>query len=177
MYPVLRFAKELVKYRNAPLAPFETHVSQHICWPIDIDPWRELNNGRTLTVYDLGRIPLAQRTGLVSVLRRRRWGLTVAGSSLRYRRRVRVFDRIEMRSRLVGWDARFVYLEQSMWKRDGECASHALFRTAVTDASGIVAPAEVARELGLDPASPPLPDWITAWIDAEAARSWPPTRD
>ena len=78
-----------------------THVSHHYCLPWDIDLWRELNNGRTLTLYDLGRIPLAGRVGLIKVLRRERWGLTMAGASVRYRRRIRVFDRIEMRSRLV----------------------------------------------------------------------------
>ena len=65
MYPLIRFAKELVKFRNAPkLGPLDAHVSTHMCWPWDLDPWIELNNGRTLTLYDLGRIPLAVRTGL-----------------------------------------------------------------------------------------------------------------
>ena len=65
MYPVIRMAKEIVKFRNAPALPITgTHVSQHICWPWDIDLWMELNNGRTLTLFDLGRIPLAIRTGL-----------------------------------------------------------------------------------------------------------------
>jgi hypothetical protein len=40
--------------------------------------------------------------------------MAVAGNSLRYRRRVRAFHRLEMRSRLLGWDARFLYVEQSM---------------------------------------------------------------
>lgn len=55
MYPFVRFAKEALKYRNAPkLGLLETHVSYHRCWPWDLDPWIELNNGRTLTLYDLG---------------------------------------------------------------------------------------------------------------------------
>ena len=65
-----------------------THVSYHRCWPWDIDLWMELNNGRTLTFYDLGRIPLARRTGLVELLRKQRWGLTMAGASVRYRARI-----------------------------------------------------------------------------------------
>ncbi|TDA89988.1 thioesterase family protein, partial [Halomonas marinisediminis] len=97
----------------------------------------ELNNGRTLTLFDLGRIPLGQRAGLLALLKRERWGLTVAGSVVRYRRRVRMFDRIEMRSRLIGWDARFTYIEQIMLVR-GVVTSQAVLRTAVTDAKGIV---------------------------------------
>ena len=51
--------------RLPPLPVLGTHVSHHRCWPWDLDPWVELNNGRTLTLYDLGRIPMAQRTGLI----------------------------------------------------------------------------------------------------------------
>ncbi len=174
MYPLIRFAKEMLKFRNAPrLAPTGMHVSTHICWPWDLDPWIELNNGRTLTLFDLGRIPLAQRTGLIGLLRERGWGITVAGNSTRYRRRVRMFDRFTMISRTIGWDHRFIYMEQSMWKR-GDCCNHMLVRTAVTSPAGIVPPAEVMAALGHATDSPPLPGWVTAWIDADAARPWPP---
>ncbi|MDO6730653.1 acyl-CoA thioesterase [Marinovum sp. 2_MG-2023] len=175
MYPFIRMFKELLVFRNAPSLPLTgTHVSTHMCWPWDIDFWMELNNGRTLTLYDLGRIPLAQRTGLMAVLKRRKWGLTVAGSCTRYRRRIRPFERFEMRSRAVGIDHRFLYLEQSMWKANGECANHAMYRTAVTDRNGIVSPAEVLAELGHTEPLPGLPDHILAWIAAEDARPWPP---
>ena len=134
MYPFARMLFQILKHRSdAPLPPTGTHVSHHVCMPWDIDLWRELNNGRTLTLYDLGRIPLALRVGLGRVLWRNRWGLTMAGASVRYRRRIRMFERIEMRSRLICWDERFLYLEQSMWKRDDDCAGHVLYRSAVTD--------------------------------------------
>lgn len=174
MYPVLRMAYQVAVARKAPpLGLFDTHVSHHRCWPWDIDFWMELNNGRALTLFDLGRIPLAMRTGLVKVLKAQRWGLTIAGSAVRYRRRVRMFDRIEMHSRLVGWDHRFVYIDQVMVV-DGVATSQALLRSAVTDAKGIVPPDRVAAALGVDPVSPALPDWVQAWLTAEDARPWPP---
>ncbi len=174
MYPMIRLAKELLKHRGAPpLGLFDTHVSHHVCWPQDIDVWMELNNGRTLTLYDLGRCVLFQRTGVFAAMRARSWGGTVAGSSVRYRRRVRLFDRIEMRTRIVGWDARFFYVEQSMW-RQGDCTSHVLLRTAVVGADGMVAMAEAAAALGANPAGPVLPDWVQGWIGADAERPWPP---
>lgn len=174
MYPFVRMMKELLVHSRAEsLPPGGTHVSRHICWPWDLDLWMELNNGRTLTLFDLGRIPLGRRTGLVAALRARGWGLTVAGVSVRYRRRIRLFDRIEMRSRALGHDDRFLYVEQSIWKR-GDCTTHALLRMAVTSRAGIVAPGEVVAELGHDPAPGDLPDWVKAWIAADAERPWPP---
>ena len=174
MYPFIRMFKDLVLVRGAtPLGIYDTHVSHHICWPWDLDLWRELNNGRTLTLYDLGRIPLASRVGLIGALRRNRWGLTMAGVSVRYRRRVRMFDRVEMRSRCVGWDDKFIYLEQAMWKGD-DCANHALYRSAVTGRDGIVPPQQVIAALGQPVPQRPLPDWVQAWIAADAQRPWPP---
>lgn len=174
MYPFVRLAKEFFKFRNAsPLGLTDTHVSHHVCWPWDIDLWMELNNGRTLTIYDLARLPLAKRVGLIKALKDNNWGLTMAGASVRYRRRVLPFQRVEIRSRAVCWDDKFVYLEQSMW-RAGECCSHILYRSAVTDKTGIVSPTRVLDKVAPGSPAPEIPGWIAAWIEAEAARPWPP---
>lgn len=176
MYPFIRLAKEVLVNRNAPALPFfGTHVSRHICWPWDLDVWMEMNNGRTLTLYDLGRVPLASRVGLTKVMREHRWGLTMAGSSVRYRRRVRMFDQVTMHSRAIGWDDRFIYLLQSMWKK-GDCTSQLLIRAAVTDNNGIVSPRTVARAMGQSGDSPVMPDWVANWIKAEQSRPWPPEK-
>ena len=176
MYPFIRMAKEMWKFRNAaPLPLLGTHHSTHICWPWDLDLWNELNNGRTLTLYDLGRLPLSRRAGLDRVLRSHGWGITVAGNTTRYRRRVRAFDRLDMLSRCIGWDTRFVYMEQSMWQGD-DCTSQVIIRSAFVGKSGIVPPAQVIAALGQPLESPALPDWVQAWIAAENARPWPPQR-
>lgn len=178
MYPFIRMGWQFWRHRNdPPLAFTGTHVSEHVCWPWDLDFWRELNNGRALTLYDLGRLPMARRVGLIAVLRREGWGLTVAGSSTRYRRRVRAFDRITMKTRAAGWDARFLYMEQSMWRRDGECASHVLIRAAFTGPEGIVPPRRVAEAAGHDGPDIAPPRWVADWIEADAGRPWPPMQD
>lgn len=175
MYPFFRLALETWLARRAPpLGPMGTHVSHHRIWPWDLDPWVELNNGRTLTQYDLGRLPYAIRIGLVATLRRNRWRMTVAGVSVRYRRRVVAFQRVEMRTRALGWDSRFIYIEQSLWRGD-ECANQMLMRAAVLDSSGIVPPSRAMAAMGVAEA-PDLPDWVAAWIEAEAIRPWPPEK-
>jgi acyl-CoA thioesterase FadM len=179
MFPIFRLIKDLLKARRMPpLGLTDIHVSSHICWPWDLDIWMELNNGRAMTLYDLGRTMLAQRVGLIGALRKNRWGRTVAGSSVRFRRRIRGFERFEMRSRAVAWDDKFIYLEQSMWKKDGECASHVMLRTALTDKDGIVSPKRVLEAVGqADLASVEMPAWIDAWRAADAQRPWPPMQD
>lgn len=174
MYPLIRLANEMRLARKAPpIGPFTPHVSTHRCWPWDLDPWLELNNGRTLTIYDLGRLPMALRAGLIAVMRSQGWNITVAGNSTRYRRRIRVFQRVTMVTRMLGWDHRFFYVDQSLWHR-GNCCNQMLLRGAVTSDAGLVAPERLARAMGQPVRSPPLPDWVLAWIQADARRPWPP---
>ncbi len=176
MYPYARMFKELWKFRNAPaLTILEPHVSTHRVWPWDIDPWMELNNGRTLTLFDLGRIPMAKRMGFDTVAKAQRWGITVAGNSTRYRKRVTVFQKLTQVSRIIGWDHRFTYMEQSFWRGE-ECTASMLLRSGFTSKAGLVPPARVLEALGQPQESPELPAWVQGWIAADAGRVWPPLR-
>ena len=174
MYPLIRAAKELIKDRNAPPLPIlGTHVSWHRCWPQDIDVFMEMNNGRILTVLDLGRTLLAKRVGLLKALAKNGWSMTMAGSTVRYRKRIRPFVRFKVTHRCVGWDDKFFYLEHAIWIGE-DCATHALYRAAVTDKNGIVRPGTVFRSMGFEGDRPDLPQWAQNWVDADATRPWPP---
>lgn len=174
MYPFGRLIKDMILARNAPELPFlGTHVSYHRCWPQDIDGFLEMNNGRILTILDLGRTVLAKRVGLLKILRENRWGLTMAGTSVRYRKRIKPFVRFKMVSRAVGWDHRFFYIDQSIWIND-ECAVQALYRSAITDKNGIVAPQRAFDHINGNSTSPELPQWVHNWIEADNTRPWPP---
>ena len=174
MYPIVRLGKDFFIHRGAADLPvLGTHVSYHRCWPQDLDVFVEMNNGRILTILDLGRTILAKRTGLLRALRDNGWGLTMAGSSVRYRRRIRPFVRFRMVSRCVGWDDKFFYLDQTIWIGD-DCAAQALYRSAVTDKNGIVRPGTLFRAIDYQGERPELPAWVQAWIDADGVRVWPP---
>ncbi len=174
MYPFIRLAKTLFQNRNLSELPLsETHISHIRIWPWDIDPFLELNNGRVLTLMDLGRFGLLQRLSMPRLLKDNGWYGTVAGSAVRYRRRMTVFQKLELRTRIIGWDARFIYFEQAIW-RASECSAHAVIRVAITTGTGIVPTVEIARALNFPAHSPPLPDWVVAWSEAEKSRLWPP---
>jgi hypothetical protein len=59
-------------------------------------------------------------------------------------------------------------------KTRGECSSHILIRGAVTSKQGMIPPARVLEEMGVSEPSPPLPEFVTAWSEADAKRPWPP---
>lgn len=174
MYPYLRFGALVLRERRLPRKGlYDTHKMPMTCLPVDIDAFAEMNNGRILTLFDLGRFALSIRVGLFDVLKQQNWGLVVAGSTVRYRARITTFQRFEMRTRFLGWDDKFFYLEQAMWRGD-TCCNHALLRTGVT-AKGRLAPVgDVARALGVEGDSPGLPAWAQAWAEADGTRPWPP---
>ena len=133
----------------------------------------EMNNGRHLTLYDLGRFDLAIKCGLDKVLRQQRWGLVVAGASLRFRKRIRMFDPVVMRTQLVGRDERWFYFEQAMLVR-GEPCSSTLMRTAVTEKGRVVPTDRVFDAMGLANEERIPPKWVLDWAGADNGRPWPP---
>lgn len=166
------------KFKRAPkLGLFETHVSHHYCLPWDIDFWMELNNGRTLTLFDLGRVPMSIRNGMAQLSKERGYGMAVAGASVRYRRRVTTFQKIEMWTRPLGFDDKFLYIEQAMWDKNGECCNHILIRGAVLKNRKMVPPKEVLEQIEPGIESPELPAWVKAWAEADHLRDWPPMQD
>lgn len=177
MYPFLRLAKTvLMAKRREPISYRQKSNIQFRCHPWDIDLFNEMNNGRALTLYDLGRIDLAVRMNLDKLLLKNKWALVVAGSSVRYRKRVRMFDKIEMRTQCVGMDSRWIYLEQSMWVKGQPCSS-VLIRGGISSQEGLIPTIDLLTALEELPDTRPLPTWVVEWINSEQHRPWPPSSE
>lgn len=174
MYPYIRAALAVLRARRQPgTTILKTAQTHHRAWPWDTDIYGELNNGRILTLGELGRWGLAKEIGLLGALKDRKAALAIAGVSVRYRKRIPIFARYRIETRPLGWDARFLYLDVSMWMGE-TAANQALLRTAAVNKNGVIPPAELAASLGHEGPSPALPDWVEAWCAAEATRPWPP---
>ena len=133
----------------------------------------ELNNGRILTLFELGRWQSAVRMGLTRIFLKDRITLAVAGASVRYRRRIALFHRYRIQTRFLGHGERFIYVEQSMWQGETPC-HHMVLRFAVRDKGKTVPPREFLERAGLPVEQPGMPDWVRAWSDADDLRPWPP---
>lgn len=175
MYPVIRLLRVMLQARKAPkISLTDTSTIEFRCHPWDLDMFNEMNNGRVLTLYDLGRFDLGIRGNLLKVLGQKKWALVVAGSSVRYRKRIHMFNKITMHSQCVGFDDKWFYIEQSMWVGGKPCSS-VLIRGGVSSKNGLVNPAEVIELMGEDPNTCELSEWVKEWIESEQHRPWPPT--
>jgi len=165
MYPYLRTFKWVVLSGSKPKItdPLTPSRMTSRVWLSDIDLYPELNNGRHLTIMDLGRYCHGVRMGLLKVLRKNNWGLMVAGNFTRYRRRIKFLQKFTLESSIVGYDERWFYFYQKTL-RGGKIHSSALIRTAVTSKEGLVPSKLVAEKMGLE-FKPHVPDWVQKWIE------------
>lgn len=100
------------------LDPLNNVVTRFRAWPHDLDVNAHVNNGRYATLMDLGRVDLMARAGLMPAIRAARMYPVVTAQHIVYRRSIAPFRAFELRSRVVGWDERFVYMEQTFYRAD-----------------------------------------------------------
>jgi acyl-CoA thioesterase FadM len=141
-------------------------------WPNDLDVNVHMNNGRYLTIMDLGRLDMILRSGLARLVARRRLAPVLAGAQVRFRRSLGAFEQFTLRTQVLGWDAKWFFIEHR-FERRGELVCLAVVRGAFLERGAAVSPAELVGFLGHDGASPPLPHWIADWQAVEAAHNTP----
>ncbi len=151
--------------RVAPLPRLEalgTDMVRMRVWPNDIDFNLHLNNGRYLSAMDYGRMRLMARAGLLRPVMRARWTAVVGAVWMTYRRSLPLFARFDLTTRLVCWDERWFYMEQTFHGQDG-LAAVGWVKGAIVSPNGIVAPQTLLEMVAPGIASPALPQNILTW--------------
>jgi YbgC/YbaW family acyl-CoA thioester hydrolase len=147
------------------LDPSVTRLRVH---PGDLDLYLHVNNGAYLQMMDVGRSNYLADVDGFRRLRPHRWYPVVAASTVRYKRSLRLGDRVTLTSRVLGWDERVVYLEQ-VFTRRGELSAvgYVAGRFLGPQGTRVPAPTVVAFMNHGEPLeSPPLPDEVAAWARA-----------
>jgi acyl-CoA thioesterase FadM len=156
-----------LRHRLSPLPRIGLLEIDHVrlrVLPIDIDFNLHLNNARYLNAMDYGRMRLLARSGLFDLFLRSRWKAIVGAVWMTYRRSLPLFARYELATRLVCWDERWFYMEQTFTRGEELCAV-GWVRGALLDQDRIVSPRQIIASLAPDLISPPLPENILAWND------------
>jgi acyl-CoA thioesterase FadM len=155
--------------------PHGTSVLVFRVWPHDLDVSLHMNNGRYLTIMDLGRVDIIVRTGLWRAVWRHRWTPVANAVVIRFRRELRAFERYRLETHIVAWDERAVVMEQVFvfhgGSRDGEVAARALMKGGLYDRRErkYVPVSRLMQEVGAAAQSPaPTPE-IEAFLEADDA--------
>jgi acyl-CoA thioesterase FadM len=131
-------------------------------WPNGVDLNLHLNNARYLSVMDYGRTHLLARTRVMEHVIRERWAPLVGAVWMTYRRSLPLFARFTLATRLVCWDERWFYIEQTFNGNEG-LAAVGWVKGALRSPAGIVAPQTVLERIEPGVVSPPMPEAIAAW--------------
>ncbi|HEY8606207.1 MAG TPA: acyl-CoA thioesterase [Noviherbaspirillum sp.] len=110
--------------------------------PNDLDVNLHMNNGRYLTICDLNRVDLFIRTGLATVMRRRKWMPVIAEHTMTYRRPLKLWERFEVSMELTHWDEKYFYMTHTFMRGDREVATGTSLGV-IRSRDGVVSPAEV----------------------------------
>lgn len=144
-------------------SPFDVVRSRFRVLPTDLDVYGHMNNGRYLSISDIGRFDLLRRGGLWKEMRRHGWYPVVASSTISYRKSLQPWQSFVVESRFLGYDKRNVYLEQRFVVA-GEVYARAYFRGRfLKRGGGFVTMAELIELVGSVPEELTVPAWLLRW--------------
>lgn len=143
-------------------------------WPLDLDMNIHMNNGRYLSIMDLGRLDLLVRLGIMTLVIKNKWMPVLAAAQIRYRVQLHPFEKFRLHTNIVWWDEKWFYIEQrflcTRGKRDDVVAAIAVVKGSFyCKAEKRTVPTDTLIDLigAHDVARPERPKFIKEWQEAE----------
>lgn len=147
----------MLRLRRQPPMDLLDQVQQDMrVLPNDLDAFGHMNNGRYLTLMDLGRLVIMERTGLLRAARQNDWLPLVRGIEIEYLKPLLPWRRFTLHTRLISWDRKWLYLEQRFTAGD-TLHARAHIRGLLRGRDGNVPTAELLKAVGAGDHEPPEP--------------------
>lgn len=143
----------------------ESHIRLRV-WPNDLDLNIHVNNGRYLTLMDLGRMDLMFRSGAIKLWLGHGWQPLVGLSMCRHFKALKVFQAFELRTKILGWDEKWIYFEQR-FESKGQLYALGIVKGLMAGKSGPVPTAMLMDVLKIADPSPALPAYVAEWLKSE----------
>lgn len=153
------------KLRPLPkIGVLETDRVRMQVWPTDIDFNFHLNNSRYLSFMDYGRVHLTASLGLLDHVLAERWTPLVGSVIVTYRRPIGLWKRFTLSTRILCWDEKWIYMEQTFHSDQG-LAAIAWVKVLFQGREGNLLPEEIVNLIAPGQLSPPMPASIEHWND------------
>lgn len=105
--------------------------------PNDLDLNWHMNNGRYLTLMDLGRIDFMQRIDLLNTVIKNKWFPVLSASQMTFLRPLKLFERYTLHTSLEHWDEKWYVISQR-FERNGKVYAIGKVRGLFRDKDGTV---------------------------------------
>lgn len=142
-------------------------------WPTDLDVLRHMNNGKYLSLLDIGRYDLMIRNGVFDIFKQQNWYPVVVNQTISYRKSLNPWMKFTIESRILGVDDQAVYMEQRFVRPaprgtgiagEPEIYARAVVRARILRRSGgVVKMDEVVEKSGVDPSTLHVPAEYLEW--------------
>lgn len=138
--------------------------------PTDLDTNFHLSNSLYLSMMDLARVDLIIRLGFIKHVFFNGWQPMIGNAYLRFRRGLNPFQKFTIRSQIISWDEKWVYIEQAFIK-DERVVAQGLVKGLFCKKRKPIPTREIFETMGWDYYDPDHPDWVKPLIGVDAAVS------
>lgn len=169
MYVLVRLLLVWLRSRSAPRQlPTDLIVTPLRALPNDLDLNRHVNNGRYLTLMDLGRYDFIFKTGLLPLVKKNGWYPVVSTAAIRFRKSLVAWQRFELTTQIIWWDEKWFFIEQ-VFRVGNHVFARALVKGLFRDQNGNVSVQRLLEAVGEPARDPgPPPPLVSGWLAAEA---------
>ena len=169
LYVLIRslFCKKIVP-------PFETSELKLYVLPNDLDTNWHMNNGRYLTIMDLGRLDFILRSGIFKIMVAHKSVPILSAATIRYRLPLNPLELYKLSTKIIYWNEEWFYVEQRFIKAKGNKAGATAAIAMVkgnfycNDTKSVLPTKDLFKDMGIeDTKSPNMPAHLAKWIESE----------
>lgn len=130
--------------------------------PSDCDINFHLNNSRYLAMMDLARTWLMAEMGLLHLFIKDKWMPIMNACSITYIREIKPFQKFDIKTKMIGWDEKYYYIEQRF---ESENILHAVayVRGVFIHKGRRIENDELLKVAKFEGAAPELPEPVIHW--------------
>ena len=129
---------------------------------MDIDFNMHINNARYMVFMERARWDHPVQTTSWDVMLKEKLNFIVAGIEMSYIREIRLGTKFEVESRYLGWDEKYVYLEQRFIVK-GKIHAYGMVKGVFLQYGKVAEPSHIARILGVITTPELLPEHMKLW--------------
>ena len=133
--------------------------------PNDLDFFR-LGNDRYLLLMNLGQFGFGFRAGCFSTFLKNRWFPVARVATIRYRYPLYFFQKYQLRSRVIYWDAEWAWAEHH-FERNNRTVAIGIMKYAIVGPQGKISIPVFIEAVGESLTQPTIPKIVAVLMDIE----------
>ncbi|MFL5784116.1 MAG: acyl-CoA thioesterase [Bacteriovoracaceae bacterium] len=127
----------------------ETEYTMRVL-PTDLDLLMHVNNGVYFSFMDFGRWNMIFKNGAYDLAKKNGWYTVVAGETIRFKKSLKLWDKFTMKTKMVGHDDKYFFIEQRFLKNGEEMATGLVKVRFLKKAGGTISAPDVLKVFNVE---------------------------